>query len=123
MTPAGSRLLPLRRAATAPASIVNTPLGSRDPAIHFFRAVIGLAGVINQVQRAPPAIAASGCATRPDAITMCVPPWVAILAASILVCMPPRDSSEPAAPAIASIPGVMHSTSGTSLALGLSAGG
>jgi len=36
---------------------------------------------------------------------------VAILAASILVCMPPRDSPEPAAPAIASISGVMRSTS------------
>src|SRR5262249_37159440 len=74
MTPAGSRLLPLRKAATAPASIVKTPLGSSEPAIHFFRAVIGLAGVTNQVQRAPSAIALSGCATRPDAITMCVPP-------------------------------------------------
>src|SRR5262249_56883218 len=103
--------------------IVKTPLGSSEPAIHFFRAVIGLAGVTNQVQRAPSAIALSGCATRPDAITMCVPPCVTILAASILVCMPPRESSEPAAPAIASILGVMHSTSGTNLALVLAAGG
>ena len=50
------------------------------------------------------------CATAdalswPLAITMVVPPAVAILPASILVCMPPRDSSEPAAPAIASIAG------------------
>src|SRR6516162_3340142 len=123
MTPAGSRLLPLRNAATAPASMVNTPLGSSEPAIHFLRAVMGLAGVRNQVQRAPPAIAASGCATRPEAITICVPPWVAILPASILVCMPPRDSSDPAAPAIASIAGVMRSTSGTSLASALPLGG
>ena len=56
---------------------------------------------------------------RPDAITIWVPAWVAILPASILVCMPPRDSSEPAAPAIASIAGVMRSTSGTSLASGI----
>src|SRR5262249_35195504 len=98
ITPAGSRLLPLRHAATAPASIGKTPLGSGDPAIHFLRAGTGLAGVRNQVQRAPPAIAASGCATRPDAITICVPAWVAILPASILVCMPPRESPDPAAP-------------------------
>jgi hypothetical protein len=37
--------------------------------------------------------------------------------------MPPRESSEPAAPAIASIAGVMRSTSGTNSALALSAGG
>src|SRR5215467_2585878 len=123
MTPAGSKLLPLRNAATAPASIVRTPLGSREPAIHFFRAVIGLAGVTNQVQRTPLAIASSGCAMRPDAMTICVPACVAILAASILVCMPPRESSEPAAPAIASMPGVMYSTSGTNFALAFSAGG
>ena len=53
---------------------------------------------------------------RPDAITMWVPAVVAILPASILVVMPPRDSSEPDAPAIASISGVMRSTSGMSLA-------
>src|SRR5919198_871420 len=123
MTPAGSRLLPLRNAATAPASIVRMPLGSREPAIHFFRAVIGLAGVRNQVQRAPFAIASSGCAMRPDAITICVPACVAILAASILVCMPPQESSEPAAPAIASMPGVTHSTTGTSFAAAFSASG
>src|SRR5262249_55750978 len=44
MTPAGSRLLPLRKAATAPASMVKTPLGSSEPAIHFLRAVTGFAG-------------------------------------------------------------------------------
>ena len=38
-------------------------------------------------------------------MTMTVPAAVAILPASILVCMPPRESSEPAAPAIASIAG------------------
>ena len=92
-------------------------------AIHFFRAVIGLAGVRNQVQRAPLAIASSGCAMRPDAMTICVPACVAILAASILVCMPPRESSEPAAPAIASMPAVMYSTSGTSFAVAFSVGG
>ena len=43
---------------------------------------------------------------------MWVPALVAIRAASILVCMPPRESSEPAAPAIASISGVMRGTQG-----------
>src|SRR5262249_19329282 len=123
MTPAGSKLLPLRNAATAPVSIVKMPLGSSDPAIHFFLAVIGLAGVRNHVQRAPAAIAASGCATRPDAITMWVPPCVTILAASILVCMPPRESSEPAVPAMASMAGTMLSRRGTAFVLPLAGGG
>ncbi len=43
---------------------------------------------------------------------MWVPEPVVILAASILVCMPPRDRPEPAAPAIASMSGVMRSTRG-----------
>ena len=85
--------------------------------IHFLRAVTGFAGVRNQVQGAPSAIALSGWAMRPDAITMWVPAAVAIFAASILVRMPPRDSSEPAAPAIATISGVMRSTSGTAFAV------
>ena len=45
-----------------------------------------------------------------------VPAAVAILPASSLVRMPPRDSSEAAAPAIASISGVMRSTSGMNVA-------
>ena len=60
---------------------------------------------------------------RPDAITMWVPAVVAILPASILVCIPPRDSSEPALPAIASMPGVMRSTTGISFASALLPGG
>src|SRR4051812_45217178 len=91
------------------------PRGSSEPAIHFLRAVTGLAGVKNQVQALPSPIALSGCAMRPDAITIWVPAVVAILPASILVSMPPRDSSEPDAPAIASISGVMRGTSGTRL--------
>ena len=46
---------------------------------------------------------------------MAVPAAVAILPASSLVRMPPRDSSEAAAPAIASISGVMRSTTGMKL--------
>src|SRR5476651_2701839 len=72
MTPAGSRLLPSRSAFTAPASITSAPRGSSEPAIHFLRAVTGLAGVRNQVQAAPPAIACNGCATWPEAMIMCV---------------------------------------------------
>jgi len=51
-----------------------------------------------------------------DTGVIAVPAAVAILPASSLVRMPPRDSSDSAAPAIASICGVMRSTSGISLA-------
>src|SRR5712692_2456384 len=123
MTPAGNRLLPARKALTAPASMVRVPFGSRDPAIHRLRAVTGLAGVRNQVQRPPSDIACSGCSIVPDAISMCVPAVVAIFAASILVRIPPRDNSDSAAPAIASISDVTVSTIGISFAFGLLAGG
>ena len=103
--------------------MVSVPLGSNEPAIQRFRAVTGLAGVRNQVQRPPSAMTASGCSILPEAISICVPPVVAILAASILVRMPPRDSSDPAAPAIASISEVMVSTAGISFASGFCAGG
>jgi hypothetical protein len=53
-----------------------------------------------------------------------VPAASAILPASILVRMPPRDSSDAAPPAIASISGVMASTTGMKLSrLGSLAGG
>ena len=64
---------------------------ARDPA---FARGDGVGGVRNQVQRPPSAIACSGCSILPEAISICVPPVVAILAASTLVRMPPRDSSE-----------------------------
>src|SRR6267154_1073081 len=123
MTPAGKRLFPARNAVTAPASIVSVPLGSSEPAIQRFRAVTGLAGVRNQVQRPPSAMACSGCSILPDAISIWVPAEVAIFAASILVDMPPRDNSDSAAPAIASISTVTDSTNGISFAPGLEAGG
>jgi len=84
---------------------------------------VGSAGVRNQVQRPPSDIACSGCSILPDAISIWVPAVVAILAASILVYMPPRDSSDSAAPAIASISDVTDSTIGISLAFGLAPGG
>ena len=86
--------------------MVSAPFGSSEPAIHLLRAVTGLAGVRNQVQRPPSATACSGWSILPDAISICVPPMVAIFPASILVRMPPRDSSDLAAPAIASISAV-----------------
>src|SRR5450631_2295901 len=103
--------------------MVSVPFGSSDPAIQRFRAVTGLAGVRNQVQRPPSAIACSGCSILPDAISIWVPAVVAIFAASILVYMPPRDSSDSAAPAIASISAVTDFTIGISFASGLPPGG
>src|SRR5881392_1620305 len=103
--------------------MVNVPFGSSDPAIQRLRAVTGLAGVRNQVQRPPSAIACSGCSILPDAISIWVPAVVAILAAWILVVMPPRDNSDPAAPAIASISAVTDSTVGTSFASRFRPGG
>ena len=64
------------------------------------------------MQRPPATMAPRGFFGRPSAITIWVPPAAAILPASILVRMPPRESSEPAPPAIASIAGVICSTSG-----------
>src|SRR5437016_1443344 len=103
--------------------MVKEPFGSNDRAIHRLRAVTGLAGVRNQVQRPLSDIACSGCSILPEAISICVPAVVAIFAASILVRMPPRDSSDSAAPAIASISEVTDCTIGTNLAFGLLAGG
>ncbi|MND05532.1 hypothetical protein D3C83_263800 [compost metagenome] len=54
---------------------------------------------------------------------MVVPAAVAILPASILVSMPPLESSDPALPAIASISGVIFSTVSRNLASGFCAGG
>src|SRR5258708_2957714 len=102
--------------------MVSVPFGSKEPGIHGLGAVTGLAGVRNQVQRPPSDIACSGCSILPDAISIWVPDVVAIFAASILVRMPPRDSSDSAAPAIASISEVTDSTIGTSFAFGLLAG-
>src|ERR1019366_142892 len=123
VTPAGSRLLPRASARAAPASRCAAPLGVSEPAIHFLRAVIGLDGVRNHVQRSPAAMRASGEGARPSAISICAPPVVAILAASILVRMPPREYCEAAPPAIASISAVTRGTTGISVASGFSPGG
>ncbi len=52
-TPAGSRLLPARMAVAAPSSIVKVPRGSSVPPIQRLRAVTGVEGDKNHVQRAP----------------------------------------------------------------------
>ena len=100
-----------RSAATAPASTVRRPRGSRWPAIQAFRALRR-----RGLRREPGAararvdrrerVARRGRWRSPSR----APAAVAILPASILVFMPPRDSSEPAAPAIASIAGVIAGT-------------
>ena len=95
--PAGKRLLPPASAAAAPASTNTAPLSSSEPPIQILRAAIGFDGVRNHVHRPPSATRAMGCSTRPSAMTMCAPAAVAIRAASILVRMPPRDSSDAAA--------------------------
>ena len=99
------------------------PRGSRCPAIQAFRALAGVACGANQVQRAPESIAASGCFTRPLAITIAAPAAVAMRPASIFVFMPPRERSEPAEPAIASIAEVIAGTKSMKEAFGSAAGG
>src|SRR5688500_1681131 len=84
-TPAGSRLLPERSAASAPASMARVPAGSNCPAIQVFRAVTGDREGANQEERAPEPIADSGCSGIPEAMIMAQPAPVAILPASILV--------------------------------------
>ena len=69
------------------------------------------------MQGAPSAIACSGCvdAARRDHHVACRRWWRSCRPRS-WCSMPPRDSSEPDAPAIASISGVMRGTSGDQLA-------
>ena len=64
-----------------------------------------IGGGENQVQRPPSAIACNGCSILPDAISIWVPAMVAILAASILVNIPPRDSSDRRLPPSPRFPG------------------
>ena len=103
--------------------MVSVPFGSSEPAIQRLRAATGLAGVRNQVQGPLSAMACSGCSILPEAISIWVPALVAIFAASILVRMPPRDSSDSAAPAIASMSAVTDSTTGINFAFGFAPGG
>ena len=103
--------------------MVSVPRGSREPAIQVFRAAVGVDPERNHVQRAPSRTARSGFFPRPSAITRWVPPEIAILAASTLVRMPPLDSSEAGPPAMASISGVMRSTTGRCRASGSTFGG
>ncbi|MNL44682.1 hypothetical protein D3C87_1672740 [compost metagenome] len=122
-TPAGNRLLPERSASSAPASMESVPAGSSCPAIQVLRAVTGEPDGANQDERAPSSMAASGWFGLPEAMIMAQPAVVAILPASILVRMPPRDSSEAAPPAMASISGVISAIVSRKRALGSRCGG
>jgi hypothetical protein len=78
----------------------------------------------NQVQRAPSSIWRKGRSTAPLAMHRWQPAPTAILAAAILVCMPPVPMSPPLPPAMASMAGVisrtraMNCASGSSLGIG-----
>ena len=103
--------------------MTSCPLGSSCPAIQRLRAVTGSDGARNQVHAAPQSSARNGCRIVPDVITMLAPDASAMRPASILVTMPPRDSSDPALPAIASMSGVICRTSRTSVPAGVLPGG
>ena len=81
-----------------------------------FQALTGVELALNSVDRSPLSMAASGLRRVPDAMIMAVPAALAILPASSLVFMPPREYSDAAAPAIASISGVIASTTGRNCA-------
>ena len=123
MTPTGRRLAPPSKARAAPGSTISVPFVSSAPAIQVLRAVAGEEAVRNQVQRAPSTTRRSGFLGRPSAISICVPPAVAILPASIFVRMPPRDRLDAASPAMPSISGVIRRTTGMCLAEGSETGG
>jgi hypothetical protein len=122
-TPAGSRLLPAFSAVWAPASTCSSPAAWSWPAIQVLRAVTGVLAGANQEWRAPVSMAFSGWSVLPEAMIMAQPAPVAILPASILVRMPPRDSSEAAPPAMASISGVISAIVSRKRASGSRCGG
>jgi hypothetical protein len=70
------------------------------------------------VQGAPFASAPKGRTTAPSLIAIAQPARIAARAAMIFVLMPPRDSAEPAPPAIASISGVIAVTTSSRRASG-----
>ena len=82
--------MPRVNALTAPSSTTSAPATLTAPAIQRLRAVAGSASGMNQVTRAPPSIAASGCSPSPRAITMRQPAAIAIRAAASFVTMPPE---------------------------------
>ena len=86
------------------------------------RAACGSPSGSNQVQGAPASSARSGRSTAPSLIAIAQPARVAVRAAISLVFMPPRDSAEPAPPAIASIAGVIAVTMSSRIADGSTRG-
>src|SRR5690348_10461515 len=99
-------------------SMVIAPLGRSAPAIHCLRAFSGLDAGRNQLQSAPSSRRRTGCIGAPAAMAMAHPADVAILAAAILVAMPPDPTAEAEPPPIASISGVISRTSGIRRAVG-----
>ena len=113
--------LAARRAPrAAPASTSTAPLSSSVPPIQIFRAATGSTASGTRCSGRPRRRARSGARRARRRSPCASPPAVAMRAASILVRMPPRDSSEAAPPAIASISGVTRSTIGMSFASGRS---
>ena len=98
--------------------MTSAPRGSSALAIQPLRAARGVAVEMNQVERASSSSAASGRSTAPLAITMWQPAAIACLAAAIFVTIPPAADGVPTSPAIASICGVMRSTTGIHRASG-----
>src|SRR6185437_2488186 len=97
VTPAGSRLLPLDRARTAPSSTTRAPADFSEPLIHFLRAESGEPSGRNQLHRALPSITAPSAPTgRPSAIAIRQPAAMAMRPAISLVTMPPLESSDAA---------------------------
>ena len=74
VTPAGSRLLPVVSALSAPASTSTVPFGSSWPAIQRLRAVTGSEGAMNHVHgRAVGDRPQRVLSTLPEVMTMCGP--------------------------------------------------
>ena len=103
------------RAAAGPLMLAGTE--------RKYAALTGLADGLNRVARSPLSMAASGFIRAPEAMIIAVPAAVAIFPASSLVFMPPREISEAAAPAMASMAGVILSTTGKNSASGSRCGG
>ena len=93
LIPAANKLLPLLSAFFAPSSIVISPFGEIELIIHFFLACNFDILDINQVQLFFFYIRLIGFKYNPLAMTMLQPAKLQILAASILVFIPPLPNS------------------------------
>ena len=91
--PVAKRLLPFFSACTAPSSIIKSPLGEIELIIHFFLACNFETFGKNQVPLFVLSIFKIGLFIKPFAITILHPEFWQILAASILVVIPPVPCS------------------------------